>query len=247
MQISEILRKIQRKTGTLNTPTSSYPTTDKTLDVNLALNNYFILANQGAGNWRPVGDTNQDDYDILRGTLILGQQDYPFLTDADGNQILDIYKIRILMPDGINWYTLTQINQDTITDADLQTITSGVPYKYYLTDNGIFLVQKPNYGMAAGIEIWINRSPEYFTADDVTTGTKVAGIPWNHQEYLVMRPSYGYCAEKGLPQAGGRLRNGAYTGYLMELKDMEDAIKAYYRDRNHSFSETITPETINSK
>ena len=243
MTIQEILEKISRATNTKNNTTNSYTTVQKTLDVNLALNNYFILANCSSGNWRPADDTNQTDYSILRGDLVSGQQDYPFVTDQDGNQILDIYKIRILNPDGINWTTLYQINQDEMTDDDLQTINSGTPDRYFLTDNGIFLVQKPNYNSTSGIEIWINRSPVYFTAQDVATGTKVAGIPWVHQEYLYLRPSYFFCMEKVLPQAGG---------YKLELygqdgkSGMEGAIKKYYKNRNKDFQQAMTSETINS-
>ncbi len=246
MTITEILDLISRNTNSQNTTTSSYPTTAKTLDVNLALDQYFILANSASGNWRPADDTNQLDYPIIYGDIVLGQQDYTFLTDETGNQILDIYKVRMLMPDGINWYTLKQINKDTITDADLATINSTIPQEYYLTANGIFLVQKPNYNGTDSLEVWINRSPVYFTAADVATGTKKPGIPWMHQEYLALRPSYFYCMQKGLPQAGGRLRNGAYTGYLGNLKDMEDSIKKYWRDRDHDYQQSITPESINS-
>lgn len=253
MTITEILDKIQRDTNTQNTTTSSYPTTAKTVDINLALNQYFILANSAAGNWRPADDTNQSDYPIILGNLVSGQQDYSFVTDANGNQVLDISKVRILNPDGITWTTLSQINQDIITDGDLQTITSGIPTEYFLTANGVFLVQKPNYNMrlvqegAAGLEIWINRSPVYFTSGDVSTGTKKAGLPWAHHEYLSLRPSYFYCLAKGLPQTAslaealfGRITRSGRVG------GMESAIKKYWRDRNKDFSTHITAETINS-
>jgi hypothetical protein len=237
MTISELLSLISRNTNTLNTTTSSYTTVAKTLDINNALNQYFILANSSAGNWRPADDTNQAGYPVNVASLVSGQQDYTFTTDSDGNQILDIYKVRILNPDGINWTTLTQINQDTITDSDLQTVNSNTPQEYYLTANGIFLVQKPNYNMTNGLEIWVARSPVYFTAGDVATGTKVAGIPWVHQEYLALRPSYFYCLQKQFPQA---------RDYGVQLQIMEKAIKDFYRDRNKDYTQVITGETINS-
>ena len=243
MTITEILSQIQDQTNTQNSTTSSFTTVQKTLAINNALNWYFILANTAAGNWRPADDTNQSDYPVITANVVSGQQDYSFATDEQGNQILDIYKVRILQPDGINWYTLTQINQDTITDAELSTVTGSIPQEYYLTANGIFLVQKPNYNSTNGLEVWIDRSPVYFTAGDVSTGTKKAGLPWVHHEYLSLRPSYFYCLAKGLPQA---------PAYKLALfgedgkSGMEGAIKKYWRDRNRDFSQTITPERVNS-
>jgi hypothetical protein len=242
MTFSETLTLLRRYTNTTGN-LAAYSLADQTMDINNALNQYFILANSASGNWRPADDTNQTKYPVIKTDIVSAQQDYSFTVDEQGNQILDIYKVRILNPDGINWTTLRQINQDTITDGDLQTVTGSVPQGYYLTANGIFLVQKPNYSMTAGLEVWINRTPTYFTVSDTT---KKAGLPWVHHEYLSIRPAYYYCAEKGLPQAGGRLRNGGYTGYLMDLMDFEEKIKKYWRDRNRDFSQTISPETINS-
>lgn len=239
MTYLEILDQIQRNTGTQNTTTSSYPIASKTNDVNCALNWFFILANSSSNNWRPADDTNQTDYPIIYGDIVSGQQDYSFTVDENGNQILDIYKIRIKDATSSEWTTLTQINQDIVTDGELSTINSGTPSQYYLTANGIFLVQKPNFDLTDGLEIWVNRTPTYFVVSDTT---KVAGIPWVFHEYLALRPSYLYCLQKGLPQA---------SDYRMMLygndgrSGMEGKIKKYYRDRNKDFTNVITSEEVN--
>lgn len=237
MDFTTILGLIQRNTNTQNTTTSSYPIADKTTDVNNALNQYFILANSVVGNWRPADDTNQTDYPIIYTDLVTNQQDYSFSTDANGNQVLDIYKVRVLNPNGIDWTTLEQINQDTITDDQLSTVNSGIPQQYFLTTNGIFLVQKPNAATAANadsLEVWINRTPSYFTVADTT---KKAGLPWVFSEYLALRPSYQYCLQKGLAQA---------NNLKADLDRMESAIKKYYRDRNKDYSQVITSQSVNS-
>lgn len=233
MNFTEILDKIQRDTNTQNSTTSSYTTASKTLDVNLALNQYFILANSATGNWRPADDTNQIDYPVEYAKVRTNQQDYTFYLDSHGNQIQNIYKVRILNPNGIDWTTLEQINEDTITDDQLSTVNSGIPSQYYLTANGIFLVQKPNYDLDAGLEISMSRTPTYFLATDTT---KKAGIPWAHHEYLSLRPSYFYNLLKNPSLASQQLK---------PLTDMETAIKKFWRDRNKDFSQSITPETIN--
>jgi hypothetical protein len=240
MTFTEILETIARKTNTQNSTTSSYTTAQKTLDVNNALNWYFVMANSSANNWRPVDDTNQTDYPIVYADIVSGQQDYSFTTDENGNQILDIYKVRIKDATTGEWTTLEQINQDTITDGDLSVINSGVPYQYYLNSNGIFLVQKPNFNLTDGLEIWVNRTSTYFTVNDTT---KKAGIPWVHHEYLALRPSYFYCLDKGLPQATELKR----TLYGDDGRSgMEGAIQKYYRDRNKAFQQNITSEYIDS-
>jgi len=137
MTITQILDLISRNTNTQNSTTSSYTTVAKTLDVNLALDDYFILANSASGNWRPADDTNQTNYPIVYADIVSGQQDYSFTVDENGNQILDIYKIRIKNAVSGKWTTLTQINQDVISDGQLDTDISGIPSEYYLTANGI--------------------------------------------------------------------------------------------------------------
>lgn len=250
MTFSQILDLIKRMTNGQNATSSSYPLAAQVVDVNNALNNFFLLANRAAGNWRPADDTNQEDYPTIYTDLVSGQDDYSFITDENGNQILDIYKIRLLNPDGITWITLDQIDQDGLDDSYINPITTGVPSAYYLTANGINFNIPPNYDMkkdvqgVSGIQVQVNRTPTYFTISDIT---KVAGIPWIFMEYLALRPSYFYCMQKGLPQAGGRLKNGAYTGYLGNLKDMETDIGKYYRDRNKDFRTVITSETIDSR
>ena len=243
MDITEILDLIQRNTNTQNTTTSSYTTVAKTLDVNLALVDYMVLANSAAGNWRPADDTNQSDYPIVYADIVSGQQDLSFTVDENGNQILDIYKVRIKNAVSGNWTTLEQINQDTITDAQLDTSVSSIPSQYYLNSNGIFLVQKPNFALTDGLEIWISRTPIYFTAADVATGTKKPGIYWMHHKYLALKPSYQYASQKGL-------NNKVDLERELYGRDgrsgLEGAIKKYWRDRNKDFTPVITSESINS-
>jgi len=240
MIYTEILDLIQRNTNTQNTTTSSYPLAAKTVDVNNALNQYFILANSVGGNFRPVDDTNQVDYPIMKADVTINKQDYLIYLDATNNQVLEIYKVRLLLPDGVTWVTLKQIDQDTIDDDDLQTVVSGIPSEYYVNSNGIFLVQKPNYNMTEGVEVWFNRTPTYFTVSDTT---KKAGIPWVHHEYLALRPSYFYCLQKGLPQAVDfRLRLFGNDG----RGGMEEDIKKYYRDRNKDFQSVLSPQQLST-
>lgn len=243
MDYTTLLNLVSRFTTTQNTTSSSYPIADKTTDINSALNWYMVMANQSAGNWRPADDTNQTDYPVVFADLVSGQQDYVFTVDEQGNQILDIYKVRILQPDGVTWRTLTPVDVNDVT-KDQQTYnltSSGTPDKFYVTANGIFLVVPPNYSwrigteLKSGLEIYTNRTPTYFTSSDTT---KKAGIPWVHHEYLALRPSWLYCVQKGLSQAS------SYALLLFGAdgkSGMEGAIKSYYSNRTRYEERKMTP------
>lgn len=248
MDYTTLLNLISRRTNTQNSTTSSYTTAAKTVDVNNALNWYMIIANQFAGNWRPVDDTNQTDYPVIFTDLISGQQDYSFTVDEQGNQILDIYKVRLLQPDGVTWKTLTPVDVSGYNDQDfLNLVTTGTPDKFYITANGIFLVVPPNYSWRigtegkSGLEIYTNRTPTYFSVGDTT---KKAGIPWVHHEYLALRPAYFYCLDKGLSQASD-LRVQLYG--IDGKGGMEEMIKNYYSNRPRYEKRRITPAIESNK
>lgn len=234
MTITEILAQIQELTNTQNSTTSSYTTVSKTRDINSALNKYMLLAVQSEGKWQ-VDDTNQTNYPIITGDLVSSQQDYSFTTDGSSpaNQILDIYRVEILDSTGTIWNKLVPIDQSELTGVALGEFmkTAGTPQYYDKTANGLFLYPKPSYASTNGLKIYINRSPVYFTSSDVSTGTKVAGIPWAFQEYLAIRPSYFYSLSKGLPQTAG-LANEMLKFEGDEDKGITGMIPAYYSKRS---------------
>jgi hypothetical protein len=235
-----IIEVIARRTGTSNATSSSYPLLDKTVDVNFALANFFIIANQYAGRNQPVDDINHIDYPIIYADITAGEQDIVLTLDQNGNQVLDIYKIRIQYPDGSR-KTLVQKDIMDEDDAFLNDTTTGLPITYELTAGGIFLHQIPNYSLVEALEVYISRGASYFVSTDTT---KVAGIPEIFQEYLTLRPSYFYCLEKGLPQA---------TSFGIQLygrdgkSGMEGEIRKYYSNRNRAEKRRILPSRQNNK
>jgi len=244
MTITEILDQIQQHTNTQNNTTSSFTTVQKTLAINNTLNIFMLKAIAAEGKWQ-VDDSNQSDYPIITTALVSGQQDYSFLTDQTGNQILDVYKVRIKDSAG-NWTTLRQVDLQTGDDNDLNSTVQSIPSKYRVTANGIFLIDIPNYSLANALEIYINRTPVYFTSGDVSTGTKKPGIPWTLHEYLAIRPSYFYCLDKGLPQTA------ALANELIKFEGDEDRgitglIEGYYSKRNKDERTQILPRYRSSR
>lgn len=232
-----IVQVIRRRTGTNTATGGSYPIEDITLDVNMALANFFILANKVAGKRQPVDDTNHGDFPIVYADITSGQQDVNLTLDENGNQILDIHKVVLNLPSGQK-VVLKQvdINDD---DSVVTDTTTGIPSSYDLTAEGIFLHQIPNFTQTGALEVWVSRASSYFSASDTT---KRAGIPEIFSEYLTLRPSYFYCLEKGKEQA---------TAYGIALygrdgrSGMEGAIKAYYSQRNRDMPTEISPECVN--
>lgn len=158
-----------------------------TARVNLALDRYFAIAIQASGTWQ-LDDNNHTKYPIIKTDLVLGQRSYTFLTDEQGNVILDIYKVFIKDEAGLyrEIYPVdvqTQTGTEGFTDGQDQT---GLPYRYEKTANGIFLDFIPSYNSSNGLKVYVNRESSYFTYQDTA---KTPGYPY-HQEYFFLKPAF---------------------------------------------------------
>lgn len=216
-----IIQQIEKATGTQSATTASYPIKVKTLDVNDALGNFFLLAVKAGGRFQ-VDDTNQTDYPIITTDAVSGQQDYAFVYDGSStpNQILDLRQVRIKDPNG-NWITLTQIDRE-VDDINQYEGVSGTPTSFDVDSNAVKFFPKFNYNSTGGIELYVSRTPSYFVSTDTT---KEAGIPKLFQAYLWLRPAYLYCLVKTLPQT---------KGLQIEVEKMEKMISSYYSRRDRT-------------
>lgn len=223
---SGICELIDKRIGT---STASYPVSDKVSDINLSLSEFNLLALQSSGKWQ-FDDSNQLDYPIITCDLNANQRDYSFLLDGSGNLILDIYKVMIANPAGVYYDLLpTDMQSDRFDQSFYDGLNiQGSPIKYDKTANGIFLNVVPNYTITGGIKIFFNRETTFFVSTDTT---KMPGFAGTLHEYLVVKTAYRYAASNSLPQAGGRLRNGSYTGLALEVNDWEQKIQDYYGQR----------------
>ena len=235
MQFTEIVTLIEENTGTQSTTTSSYPLASKTRDINNAYANYFLIGAQTEKRWQ-LDDTNHPKYPIITTALTANQQDYTFTTDEQGNQILDIYRVEIIDSTGLA-VELSPIDQFDIKGQALTEFLkdAATPTYYDKTANGIILYPTPNYTNAAGLKIYYNRTPEYFTVSDTT---KLPGIPDMFHEYLAIRPSYQYCLRKGLPQT---------PNLKQDMMIMEEGIKDYYKSRSKDEIKRMTPAPRSSR
>lgn len=210
-----------------------------TADANLTYDHFMEIAIPAGGTWQ-ADDSNQTDYPIIKTNLVSGQRDYTFLADGSGNLILDIFKVMILpsatATEYIEVYPMDQ--QTELSGVDMESAQTGVPLRYDKTANGIFLDPKPSYNVTNGLKVFINREAAYFTSGDTI---KKPGVPGLFHDYFFKRPAQQYAARNSLAVAGGRLRNGAFTGLLMEVMDIEKNIERYFGKRARDERTIIRP------
>ncbi len=224
---------IKRNCGISSDNTVAYPVADMTADENLAIDRVFDLIFKSSGRWQ-FDDSNHTDYPFITTNLVLGQRDYTFTTDEQGNLILDIYKVMVKTESGI-YQEIYPIDQqtDVATDSlwDGQN-NNGVPYRYDKTANGIFLDAIPSYNSTNGLKIFINREGSYFTTSDNTKKPGFAGI---FHEYIALYPSYLYAMRNALPNKNDLKR---------DIEEMETKIQQHYRDRSKDETLSISGEQV---
>lgn len=158
-------------------------------DVNLAMDDFFAIAIPASGTWQ-LDDSNHGDYPIIKTNIVSGQRDYTFTTDGSGNLILDIYRVAILPSATATLYEEiypidAQSDVDTVGLVQ-ENATTGVPYRYDKTSNGIFFDPIPSYNATNGLKMYINRESSYFAYTDTT---KKPGVPGLFHKYFYLKPA----------------------------------------------------------
>lgn len=168
-----------------------------TADVNVASDYFLDLALKNSSTWK-VDDSNHTDFPEITTALVSGQRDYTFLTDEQGNQILDIYKVYARTSATGNYQELTPVDPDTqseltsIFDGQNQT---GTPTRYDKTANGILLDLIPSYDSSDGLKVSISRENLYFTHNNTT---KKPGFYGLYHPYFYLKPALDFARRNGL-------------------------------------------------
>ena len=224
---SQIVSKIDSSCGSNST---SYPLTAKVIDVNLALDEALATIFQLGGVWQ-FDDKNHTADPIITADLVDGQRDYHFTVDEQSNVILDILKVQVKdsasgVFHDLELVDMQRIAPTTMTDGN---DTEGVPTKYALTGNGIFLDLIPSYNSTNGLRVFINRQAVYFTYDDTTD---TAGIDGLCHDFLYLKPAYEYARDKGLQN-----REALYR----DLQVAKQKIVNRYKIKERNVVSKITP------
>lgn len=168
----------------------------------------------------PIGTTN----------LVANQSDYSFLTDEQGNSILNLTRIDILNPDG-SYTQLELIDQSSIKQAlDNYESTAGLPTKYdKIADNIVRLYPKPATNVTSGLKFYFQRSASYFVATDTTKQPGVA--PLLHRGFVIAS-AYDGSLTLGLQNL---------QPLSIEMQREEDKMKKYFQVRNTDMNRRMTP------
>ena len=185
-----------------------------TADANLAIDDYTAIAIQVSGKWK-FDDSNHTDYPEIYTDLVAGQRDYQFITDENGNIILDIFKVYV--KDGSTYREIDPVDPDS-TDASLST-GSGLASTYDKTANVIRLGLLPSSNVDDGLKVSINREGSYFASSDTT---KKAGFPGVHHKYFYLKPALDYARRNTLT---------SYPRIEGEVMKAEREIKEYFNRR----------------
>jgi len=135
----------------------------------------------------PIGTTN----------LVINQAEYSFLTDEQGNKILNLIRIDILDASGL-YRQLIPIDQANLNGVALDewNKTAGLPLYYdKIADNIIKLYPKPIASVTAGLKFYFQRTPYYYVAADTTRET---GMPPLLDRGFVIASAYDGALTLGL-------------------------------------------------
>ena len=168
----------------------------------------------------PIGTTN----------LVANQSDYSFLTDEQGNSILNLTRIDILDADG-KYRQLDVIDQSQIDEAlDEALIPAGPVTKYdKIADNIIRLYPKPATSVTAGLKFYFQRTASYLAATDTTKSPGVA--PLLHRGFVIAA-AYDGALTLGLQNL---------QPLSVELQKEEKKMMQYFSNRNLDEVRKMTP------
>jgi len=155
----------------------------------LALDNYLLIWAKNSGTWQG-DDMNHTDFQIITTSIISGQRDYSFTSDANSNRIIDVSKVLILPSATATQYVeISPVDELKVSVTDILTSSNtGTPTQYGKLSNSVLLDSIPNYSVSAGIKMVVNREGSYPTTASTTT---VIGVPVYH-EYFYKKPAYEY-------------------------------------------------------
>lgn len=159
----------------------------------------------------PIGTTN----------LVANQSDYSFLTDEQGNPILELLRIDILDSSG-SYRQLRPLAQSDIHKAiDESQRTAGLPTTYTkIADNIVRLTSKPIASVTNGLKFYFQRAGSYFVATDTT---KIPGVsPLLHRGFVIAA-AYDGALTLGLPNL---------NALSIEMEKERVKMENYFENRN---------------
>ncbi len=138
----------------------------------------------GADRRFQFDDTNHSKLPIGTTDLTATQSDYSFLTDQQGNSILNLLRVDILDANGLYKKMVSIDEADVSIALDEFEKTNGDPLYYdKIADNIIRCYPTPDTTISAGLKFYFQRTASYFNADDTTKEPGVS--PLLHRGFVI--------------------------------------------------------------
>lgn len=169
-------------------------------------------------------DTNYTKQQFATFTFQSGQNDYQFLTDADGNTISDITGVAIQSSGSSDFVQLDRLNlsdDNALLIMSPNTSNVGTPTGFIEKNNTVFFNVIPNY--SASGKLFYRLVPSYFVAGDTT---KKAGFVENFDRILSVGASLDWLSVNKPDQTN------LLTLCRAELNDLTNDLEAYVRQKN---------------
>lgn len=198
--------------GNGNVFNSAYALEDRTRNINICWDEAVAIAYKAdpSHKW---DDTTNTDLPFATLNLNANQDHYTLLDSA-----LVIHRIRIKSPNGA-WITLKPKLRRELTDSELAE--TGIPDKYYKMGGVVFPSPIPNYSVAGGLEIEIQRGANHFATTDTTSSP---GFNPQYHSYLSVGAALRYAKANGMPEKAAMLEK--------EKTAIADAMREYYETRS---------------
>ena len=206
-------------------------------DANLAMDDYLTMAIQSSGTWK-IDDSNHTDYPEIYTNIVANQREYTFVTDENGNAILDIYKVYVKDSASGAYRLLETYDSDSETEASTFSngmSTTGLPSAYDKHANSIRFDVLPTGNVTDGLKVSINREGSYFISTDTT---KKPGFPGVHHKYFYLKPALDYARRNTL---------SSYPRIEGEVMKLERDIKEYFDRRAKDEPQQLTPYKQNNR
>jgi len=181
-------------------------------------------------------DTNHTKLPIGTTDLTATQSDYSFLTDEQGNPILNLLRIDILDDSGL-YRKLDVIDEADINIAlDEYYETDAKPVAYdKIADNIIRLYPTPAVSVTAGLKFYFQRAGSYFAATDTTKEPGVS--PLLHRGFVVAA-AYDGALTLGLQNL---------QPLSVEMARETEKMKQAFKNRNTDEIPVMMPPRVNAE
>ena len=226
---------VQQVRNMLRVDAAQYPTSRIVNSTNNWLDTVTGYA-IGADRRFQFDDTNHSALPIGTTNLVADQSDYSFLTDEQGNQILNLTRIDI--KDASELWRMLNVRDMANSDVaeDSLQITAGLPTEYdKIADNIIRLTPKPIANVTAGLKFYFQRTGSYFTASDTT---KSPGVPpLLHRGFVIASVYDALLAGIG---------SANIQAVSVEMQKEQLKMQDYFKNRNTDEVVVLTTPRVNS-